>query len=67
MHAKADTFQIAMLLSGLCMVQHRRRRMHGVSRLQEVPMSFQAPYMEDKYLVALNGKILAQQQQSAEL
>ena len=41
--------------------------MHGVSRLQEVPMSFQAPYMEDKYLVALNGKILAQQQQSAEL
>lgn len=52
--------------------QARRRRMHGVARLQEVPMpqlAAGAPeggYTEDQFVVTLNKKVLeADQQRSA--
>ena len=41
--------------------------MQGVVRLQEVPMSMQPSYTEDKFIAGINAKIPQEEQQPANL
>jgi hypothetical protein len=58
-------FAILWLILVSLLVQFRRRRLHGMARLQEIPLSFQPPHMEDKYLVTLNSQVLNEEQQKS--
>ena len=48
-------------------IQSRRRRMHGVVRLQEVPLSMQDSSTDGKFAAAINAKTFDQEQQPVQL
>ena len=54
-------------LKDIGVLQARRRRMQGAVRLQEVPLSMQPSYTEDKFFEGVNAKVQQDQQQAVNL